>query len=59
MGDIQIMFFVVIVILGFMVAIRLGKDGDFDEFDDSFSMVEIALLFVCVILVVTILVLAR
>lgn len=59
MCDIQIMFFVVIVILGFMVAIRLGKDGDFDEFDDSFSMVEIALLFVCVILVVTILVLAR
>lgn len=59
MGDIQIMFFVVIVILGFMVAIRLGKDGDFDEFDDSFSMVEMALLFVCVILVVTILVLAR
>lgn len=59
MGDIQIMFFVVIVILGFMVAIRLGKDGDFDEFDDSFSMVEIALLLVCVVLVVTILVLAR
>lgn len=59
MGDIQIMFFVVIVILGFMVAIRLGKDGDFDEFDDSFSMVEIVLLLVCVILVVTILVLAR
>lgn len=59
MGDIQIMFFVVIVILGFMVAIRLGKDGDFDEFDDSFSMVEMALLLVCVILVVTILVLAR
>lgn len=59
MCDIQIMFFVVIVILGFMVAIRLGKDGDFDEFDDSFSMVEMALLLVCVILVVTILVLAR
>jgi H+/Cl- antiporter ClcA len=59
MGDIQIMFFVVIVILGFMVAIRLGKDGDFDEFDDSFSMIEMALLLVCVILVVTILVLAR
>ena len=59
MGDIQIMFFVVIVILGFMVAIRLGKDGDFDEFDDSFSMIEIALLLVCVVLVVTILVLAR
>lgn len=59
MGGIQIMFFVVIVILGFMVAIRLGKDGDFDEFDDSFSMVEMALLLVCVILVVTILVLAR
>ena len=59
MGDIQIMFFVVIVMLGFLVAIWLGKDGDFDEFDDSFSMVEIALLFVCVILVVTILVLAR
>ena len=49
----------VIVILGFMVAIRLGKDGDFDEFDDSFSMVEMALLLVYVILVVTILVLAR
>ena len=59
MCDIQIMFFVVIVILGFMVAIRLGKDGDFDEFDDSFSMIEMALLLVCVILVVTILVLAR
>ena len=59
MGDIQIMFFVVIVILGFMVAIRLGKDGDFDEFDDSFSMIEMALLLVCVVLVVTILVLAR
>lgn len=59
MGDIQIMFFVVIVILGFMVAIRLGKDGDFDELDDSFSMVEMVLLLVCVILVVTILVLAR
>ena len=49
----------VIVILGFMVAIRLGKDGDFDEFDDSFSMIEMALLLVCVVLVVTILVLAR
>lgn len=59
MGDIQIMFFVVIVILGFMVAIRLGKDGDFDDLDDSFSMVEMVLLLVCVILVVTILVLAR